>query len=195
MIEPWVQTNSGVPFDLLSPRVEDVRIADVAHHLSRIARYSGATLGNYGYTVAQHCCLTADLVRVWGGGPVLQREALLRDAGEAYYGDWVSPVSRALAELGAATVLHTLRNRVDDVVRKALSLEPTEPALVRRADLVALAIERRYLMSECTRDWDLPEFADTRWTSLEAIHPERAREAFLDRLEGLDREIEEARGQ
>lgn len=193
MTAPWVQTCSGRPFDLLSPRAEDVVIADIAHALSRINRFSGHTIGEP-YSVAHHSMLVADLLASWGAPVAVVREGLLHDAPEAYYGDTVSPVQRAARELlavGIAKALHrglivwgpgamgddeiaridalareldplrALRERIDPVVRAALSLPEHETAIVKRADLVALAIERRDLMVPCERDWELPEYAPT----------------------------------
>lgn len=243
VLECWVQTHSGLPFDLLSPAPEQVSRADVLRHLSRIARYSGATLGAYGYTVAQHSILCADLVRLWGGDAALEREALLHDAPETYYGDITSPVQFAIRELHVAAIRETLaevamdfayverdsddvadRNdglatqgvvmdalmrfgarlaerdplrelkaRVDPVVRKVLGLADEEPALVKRADLVALAIEKKLVMEKCDRPWKLPELADTRYAILEPVAPEKAHDAFEKRLTDLDAQIERAR--
>lgn len=232
----WCQTNSGIAFELLSPSVEMVHIEDIAHHLSRIARYSGATIGITGYSVAQHSVLCADLIRTWGGDAALQREALLHDAGEAYYGDITHPVQVAMREhyqrviawaaeqvgvsfaasattgtdTGIAQVvehaveaaleemlkllapldpLHELKATVDPVVRSALGLAPAEPALVKRADMVALAIEKKLVMAPCSRRWELPELADTRWTALSPLPASGACEQFERRLEEIDQEI------
>lgn len=45
MTAPWIETASGVAFDLLAPTVEMVRATDIAHSLARINRFSGHTLG------------------------------------------------------------------------------------------------------------------------------------------------------
>lgn len=201
MTAPWVQTRTGVAFDLLAPRAEDVVVADIVHGLSRIARFSGATVGSTGYSVAQHSLLCADLIRVWGGDAQLEREALLHDAGEAYYGDITSPVQAAVRAMyreliadavvglgdatGALDPLRELKRRVDPVVRSALGLAAEEPPLVRRADLVALAIERKLLMVACERDWQLPELADTRWTALSPWTAEYAEGQFFERFRQL----------
>jgi uncharacterized protein len=162
---PWIQTVSGVAFDLLAPRVEMVRVADIAHALARINRFSGHTLGEP-YSVAHHSMLVADLLASWGAPVAVVREGLLHDAPEAYYGDTVSPVAAAMRLLGEPEAepfrtapLARLHERVDAVVRAALSLPEHETAIVKRADLVALAIERRDLMAPCERDWCLPEYA------------------------------------
>jgi 5'-deoxynucleotidase YfbR-like HD superfamily hydrolase len=191
--DPWVQTFSGVAFDLLTPRVEDVQINDIAISLSRLARYAGHTRGTAingcGYSVAQHSVLVADLLRTWGADAKLQREGLLHDAAEAYYGDITSPVQRALIRLGGGDALVALKERVDAAVRRALMLTLDEPPLVRRADLVALAIERRWLMAPCERDWNLPELADTRWSGIEVLDASNCYRAFLARLNELDASI------
>jgi uncharacterized protein len=163
MTAPWIQTVSGVAFDLLAPRVEDVRAADIAHALARINRFSGHTLGEP-YSVAHHSMLVADILASWGAPVAVVREGLLHDAPEAYYGDIVSPVAAAIRTIDDSTEptrdpLSMLRRRVDAVVRAALSLPEHETAIVKRADLVALAIERRDLMAPCERDWCLPEYA------------------------------------
>jgi hypothetical protein len=110
--------------------------------------------------------LVADLLASWGAPVAVVREGLLHDAPEAYYGDTVSPVAAALRLLGEPEAepfrtapLARLHERVDAVVRAALSLPEYETAIVKRADLVALAIERRDLMAPCERDWRLPEYA------------------------------------
>lgn len=195
MTAPWIQTTSGVAFDLLAPTVEMVRAADIAHSLARINRFSGHTLGEP-YSVAHHSMLVADLLASWGAPVAVVREGLLHDAPEAYYGDTVSPVKAAWRgpedDPHAIVPLWERVNRnVDRVVRKALALPSDETAIVKRADLVALAIERRDLMAPCERDWCLPEYAPmtprivggmlTRWTV--------ARDDFANRLAELDAQI------
>jgi 5'-deoxynucleotidase YfbR-like HD superfamily hydrolase len=201
-VESWVQTTSGIAFDLLAPSAANVRVEDIAAHLGKIARYSGATTGRVAYSVAQHSVLVADILRTWGYDARMQREGLLHDAGEAYYGDTTAPVKAAMRALFSETVrgmevpaaawrdpFSQLCVRVDVVVRKALGLAEVEPAIVKRADLVALAIERRHLMVPCERDWKLPEAADTRWASLSIEWSDDASKAFLARLAKLDAEI------
>lgn len=180
MTSPWIQTHTGRAFDLLEPRSEDVNVADIAHALSRINRFSGHTHGEP-YSVAHHSMLVADLLASWGAPPAIVREGLLHDAGEAYYGDITSPVKRAMKDRvhsvlsrfrsdadgdHVATIRDPLGSMVasiDEVVRAALMLPEHETPIVKRADLVALAIERRDLFggTKEPRDWELPEFAPT----------------------------------
>lgn len=158
----WVQTMSGIPFDLLDPTPAMVRVEDIAHALSRCVRFNGHTSGNP-YSVAHHSMLVADLLASWGAPPAIVREGLLHDAPEAYYGDIVSPLKRAMAArtFVAVSDFETVAHRIDYVVRNTLGLPPVQSQLVKRADLVALAIEQRDLFGPCDRDWELDEFAPT----------------------------------
>lgn len=209
-VAPWVETESGIAFDLLAPRAEDVSLVDIAGHLSKINRYAGATVGPNGYTVAQHSVHVSRILEVWGCPLAIQREGLLHDAAEAYYGDVSSPVQRAIAQLyewaaqdaipeGPArdaflgrSPLRALKSIVDPVVRGALGLPLEETPIVKRADLVALACERRAIMAPCSRDWNLPEYPDTRWATIHVHDAAMARQTFTQRLEALDRAILDA---
>lgn len=164
MTDPWIQTYTLRAFDLLAPAPEMVDAEDIAHALSRLNRFSGHTHGEP-YSVAHHSMLVADLLASWGAPPEVVREGLLHDAPEAYYGDVTSPVKRALA-LASTPQAHDqfaiLTLPIDRVVRSALMLPEHETPIVKRADLVALAIERRDLFGAVEpRDWALPEYAPT----------------------------------
>src|SRR5690242_11754504 len=84
----WMQTYTGRRFWPLDPRVDDIDIGDIAHHLSLVCRFAGAC--REFYSVAQHCvgvsyvCDPKDAL--WG---------LLHDAAEAYVGDMVRPLKRS----------------------------------------------------------------------------------------------------
>ena len=96
-----VCTSSGLRFDLVSPRAEQVRLADIARHLSRINRFNGGT-GPLPWSVAAHSLLVADVVERTIGGrcdPQLKLAALLHDAHEAYIGDLITPVKAMMRAL------------------------------------------------------------------------------------------------
>ena len=58
----WQRMLSGRRLDLLDPSPLDVEIEDIAHGLSRVARWNGQTAGPIAYTVAQHSVLVEHLV-------------------------------------------------------------------------------------------------------------------------------------
>ena len=85
----WIQTFSGIKFNLFNPSPDDILIEDIAHALSNLARFNGHTAKFY--SVAQHsvyCALKAP--------ERLALAVLLHDAAEAYLGDIVSPLKALL---------------------------------------------------------------------------------------------------
>jgi len=59
MSDNWIETWTGVAFDLEKPRPEDVRIEDIAHALSRQCRFGGGV--REFYSVAQHSVFVSRL--------------------------------------------------------------------------------------------------------------------------------------
>jgi len=88
----WITTFSGRTLDYLNPRPEAIHIDDIALHLSRMPRFSGAT--KRFYSVAQHSCGVERIIRALYGldSCRLRYEALLHDAHEAYMGDVPTPL-------------------------------------------------------------------------------------------------------
>lgn len=84
--------NSGRLFNFEEPDPSDIDIIDVAHSLSNLCRFNGHT--NYFYSIAQHCCVVADLV----DGSDKKREALLHDGPEFVLGDVTTPLKAALPD-------------------------------------------------------------------------------------------------
>lgn len=138
----FTTTFTGRQFWPLDPRPEDVCIEDVAHHLSLICRFGGATPSLY--SVAQHSVL----VSRWLGRLEVERPrqlclwGLLHDGAEAYVGDMVWPLKRAPGLAGFSTIEAVVMRAI--VVR--FDLLPEEPEFVKQADLVLLATEKRDLM-------------------------------------------------
>ena len=99
-------------------------------------------------TVAEHSVRVAVLVRDVEEldpdlAPQCVAHALVHDFHETYTGDIVSPVIRLLARESAA--YKELVARLDLVIREKLAMAPPTPAqaaAVRKADMLALEIER-----------------------------------------------------
>jgi uncharacterized protein len=85
-----IRTFTGLYVNPLKLRATDIRIADTAHHLSNICRYTGACPAHY--NVAHHSILVARRLMYWGAPPQLQLAGLLHDAAESYFNDLASPV-------------------------------------------------------------------------------------------------------
>lgn len=146
-------TISGHDIDLLRVDHELVRVEDIAHHLSRIRRFNGGTL--VGYSVAAHALHVCDLVRQAGGTLGAQRAALHHDSHEYLIGDTITPVKTAI-NIIAPAAWRSLETIVQRQVLSALGLHATyvsHRSLIDRADLVALATEKRDLKPANAHAW------------------------------------------
>lgn len=141
MILPtWIQTASGRAFDLNRPDPFQITIEDIAAHLSKLCRFTGAC--SEFYSVAQHSIIVARQLP-----PRLRFAGLLHDAAEAYTGDWSSPMKVLVRELAPGLLEHIHKN-VERAVeaRFGLILSQANHAEIKHADLVAIATEKRDLM-------------------------------------------------
>jgi hypothetical protein len=59
----WQRMLSGRRLDLIDPSPLDVEIDDIAHGLARVARWNGQTVGDYAFSVAQHCLFVEQIAR------------------------------------------------------------------------------------------------------------------------------------
>lgn len=190
---------SGVDVDLLDPTPDQIRLGDIAHALSRLARFNGHTVGEYPWSVAQHSLLVESLLPE-DASPQERLVALLHDAHEAYLGDIVSPIFIAVNRLfesemkmagrvygvAPSTYLKQIASRLDKAIFAAFGIvEPSSRVVerVRMADLLTLRIEADALMPPRGRDWPILPPAPDPAPVLRPCHPpERAKAVFLDRF-------------
>ena len=146
-----IRTASGITFDLFRPKAEDVRIADIAHALARLTRYTGHGRAGMHFSVAEHSvrvCRYAMQVR-----PASDHEArawhwaaLMHDAHEAYVGDVTSPLKRAMREFvapGDKTHFELIESSIIRAVREALQIYGgITDALMRRRDMSIAHLDR-----------------------------------------------------
>ena len=94
----WQRMLSGRRLDLLDPSPMDIEISDIAQGLARVARWNGQTVGDHGFSVAQHSMVLEEIaVHIEPGLDVRWRlAALLHDAPEYVIGDMISPFKAAL---------------------------------------------------------------------------------------------------
>lgn len=88
-----MHTVSGRLVDPLNLNPTDIALVDIAHHLSNICRFGGAT--STFYSVAQHAVRVARIGEFhWGA--VIGLECLHHDDAEAYMGDVIRPIKSSL---------------------------------------------------------------------------------------------------
>lgn len=144
MKDHWMQTRSGKKIVLRDPKPEDFCIEDIAHGLSNVCRFGGHVAEFY--SVAQHSVLVAETVAQLAGSREMQLHGLLHDASEAYIGDVIWPLKQAI-EMGGYRWLEHL---FEVAIAHAFGFPAVMHPIVKRADLIVLATEKRDLMGHDT---------------------------------------------
>ncbi len=183
ILDPTRQpTFTGRRVDPLHMEVDDVCIEDIAHHLSQVNRYNGAT--PYPYSVGQHSLLVADLVVLHSrpGSANLELAGLLHDASEAYLNDVTTPVKRADLSEGYRAAEWKLQRLIEAVFELPYGL--TDDHRVKWADQAATE-----------REWTtwIEPYGGTTLRSLRKMRSEDVEELFLARFADLNRLIERRR--
>lgn len=153
----WVCTYTGLRLDLADPKPESVALVDISHSLGAQPRWVGHT--KYPLPVAQHCLCVRNvgLVLKPDLSPIEQLQFLLHDAHETYTGDIPSPLKALIPEIGR------IQARIQAVIHEKFNIPPvTEEiaALIEKADLIMLEIERKMLMADTAPPWTAWEGAE-----------------------------------
>jgi len=189
----WQRMLSGRRLDLLDPSPLDVEIEDIAHGLARVARWNGQTLGDWPYSVAEHCLLVEEiLTRLAPRASARDRlAALLHDAPEYVIGDMISPFKAALGldyrafEARLARAVH---------IRFALPAELPQSLerRIKRADRASAWLEATQLAgfteAEAARHFPRPRAAGLDAIRLAPRPTGQVKAAFLARFDALCRE-------
>jgi 5'-deoxynucleotidase YfbR-like HD superfamily hydrolase len=180
----YISTFKGNRFYPDEPRIDGIDIEDIAHGLAYQCRFNGQTA--VFYSVAQHSLMVASLLP-----PALQKAALLHDAAEAYLGDVVKPLKRLLPAFSR------IEAGVTDLIAQAFGVDFGKPPVsqdeggpplaegcavyraIKRADLVALATEKRDLMPNSTEAWSYLSGIHPLPGVIQPLSPPEAKAAFL----------------
>lgn len=146
----WVQTQSGIAFDLLNPKEEMVNVFDIVTSLSKINRFMGHT--RFPISVADHSIRVALIISRWGGTSHEIRCGLAHDFAEAYIGDISSPLK------GLIPSLREIEQRVWGAIADRFSLPMDLPSVVKDADIQALHDEHITTQAEAPKSWEIPGF-------------------------------------
>lgn len=170
---PYVSTFSGNRFYPLAPRIDRVAIEDIAHGLAYQCRFNGQTCDFY--SVAQHSLVVASLVP-----PDMRLAALLHDAAEAYLGDMVKPLKVLLPEFAA------IEEKVSAIIAATFRIDFSDYGPIKKADLIALATEKRDLMPHSVERWAYLDDIRALPAPIVPMSPGAAKRAFLDEFARLD---------
>lgn len=150
MREILTELHSGVMFNLTKPRVEDVSIVDIAHHLAHICRFNGGT--DRFFSVAEHSLAVRWWIKAKGLPARDQLVALLHDAHETFIGDITRPVIALWGQQYHETVW-----KLDTVVGEKFGVRLPAIDMVKLADNIMLAIEFHWMMPSGGEDRGLVE--------------------------------------
>lgn len=184
----WILTATGNEVDMALPRVGDINLKTIAHHLSLINRFCGATCRPY--SVAEHSLLVCEILErrysLNGSGLFA---GLMHDAHEAYVNDMATPAKRQIEGWSQFEAVF------ERMVRHAFGLHTSahvHRAEIRSADLIALATEREQLLPPGGRPWAVLDGV-TPITWVDLMSKDRLaftwadwRQAFTDRADELD---------
>ena len=154
----WMQTFTGRQYWPLDPRADEVDPVDIAHHLSMICRYCGASTRFY--SVAEHTLgvLYVGLREADRRLPAFARYSrlviaalLLHDAAEAYCHDLIRPIKRSVVGYDEIEPLNML------AILQRFRLDPLDihcfVELMKRADNAMLLAEQAALMKPAPAQW------------------------------------------
>lgn len=177
----WMQCASGKPYWPSDPHPSDVRVEDIAWHLSMLCRFTGAC--KRFYSVAEHSVHVSRLVPQEGRLPLL---ALLHDAPEAYLNDINKPV-KVDPDMSGYRYLEGKNWRAISI--KFFGHETELPEEVHRADQAMYWAERRALMPRFPRGVlrDMYPVQRSPQVKVLALPPEGARKLFMNRYKELTR--------
>lgn len=179
---------SGRRLDLLDPSPLDVEIEDIAHGLSRVARWNGQTRGSQPFSVAEHSLLVERvLVELKENTPIKWRlAALLHDAPEYVIGDVIRPFKMVIG-----TQYKTVEARLQAAVHIRFGLPAKLPkpvqGLIKRADKIAAYLEATQLAgfkeSEARRFFGRSKVGSK--ILLYPSNPDTAKRRFIERFDRL----------
>jgi 5'-deoxynucleotidase YfbR-like HD superfamily hydrolase len=185
----WQRMLSGRRLDLLDPSPLDVEIEDIAHGLSRVARWNGQTSGDWAYSVAEHSLLVEDILGRLGPATATERlTALLHDAPEYVIGDMISPFKAALG-----LDYRAFEDRLAAATHLRFGLPADCPAAlkkrIKKADLAAAYLEATQLAgftpAEARGFFRRPDFPGWETLRIEPAPPGVVKRAYLERFAAL----------
>lgn len=130
-----ITTFTGRVLDLMNPQEDAINIVDIAHHLSQVCRWAGAT--NQFYSVAQHSVFVSFIVPEY-----LQQWALMHDAAEAYIGDITRPLKNLIP------AVRPIEARIMRVIANKYQLAWPEPPQLCEYDDQAIRFEAETVMRQ-----------------------------------------------
>lgn len=167
-LEPWIETFTGLHFEFLDPKDEQIHIRDIAHSLAFTCRYTGHS--SRFYSVAEHSLFVSYLA----ADPLA---GLLHDASEAYITDIASPIKPHLANY------KELEDMIMGRIANKFGFKYPLDGDIKDCDATQLKTEAKYLLKSGGNPW-AHLYPTRRAHGIKPIcmAPEEAEKAFLERF-------------
>jgi 5'-deoxynucleotidase YfbR-like HD superfamily hydrolase len=178
----WKLTAAGVRVQLARPSPDAFEIHPQAHSLAQTNRFTGHA--SRPYSVAEHSLLVVDILERLGAPPIVCLAGLHHDGHESITGDVATP-----DKLVIGPGWQQYEQPWAQACRERWGLTEVfdhHRRLIRRADLMALATERRDLMPDHPDEWEVLRGIDpVDWLRLDTPARERLswthwRDRFID---------------
>jgi 5'-deoxynucleotidase YfbR-like HD superfamily hydrolase len=182
----WQRMLSGRRLDLINPSAMDIEIEDIAHGLSRVARWNGQTTGDHAFSVAQHSVLVEKIARTLD--PAAENSwllaTLLHDSSEYVVGDMISPFKDALG-IDYRSFEDKLMQAVHIRFGLPAVITPVLKKFIKRSDKISAWLEATQIAGfsaeESNRIFGPPPLPVAGW-KVEPLPPNEAKRQFLERF-------------
>lgn len=132
------QIVSGGMFDVFDPKIDDIRLDDIAHALAMTCRFNGHS--SRFYSVAEHSVHVSRVAETLTAGA--GKRGVLHDGHEAYAGDMIYPLKHS----GMFDDFLLLEDSLEKLVlARFAALDPQYEEAVHHADMAMVQIERLHL--------------------------------------------------
>lgn len=182
-----IETFTGQYVDVSNPDPSTIRLADIAHGLSNVCRYSGQCA--WFYSVAEHAVAVCLYVKARGGSAEDQLKALHHDDPESFLTDIPRPLKSLL--LPQYEEITRLMEQAIATALNVPTLDPLSHALVKEADNAILMLEAKALLPSRGENWagngcniDCFPAGDEDWAP-SCYPPEQAEAHFIAMHEAL----------
>lgn len=185
----WMQFGAH-PYDIGTDIMPGVTIREVAHSLARINRFTGHS--QLPISVARHSVFVSELLDF---DSEVAMYGLLHDMAESVTGDISYPMKKALRAYSTDTALalDEITFQAEVALARVFGVKWPMPEeterLVKRADNTATMTEKRELMSECPRPWDMLKEKASHRRARSTTCPYEDAALFMERYSELARHL------
>lgn len=173
----------------------DIEIEDIAHGLSRVARWNGQTTGDHAFSVAQHSVIVENICRIIQPGADKQwfMAALLHDASEYVVGDMISPFKDALG-IDYRAFEDKLMQAIHIRFGLPAVITPQMKKFIKRADKISAYLEATQIAGfsevESAKFFGPPP-VNVRDMKIQPLAPNDAKAIYIRRFDELLADLQE----